>query len=74
MIKLNKIMIYGMTKAPEAMKKILAKKKPGADDIVMKAGLIAVAFAVIAAWRIGILDLVADWISNMTTQSASFWT
>ncbi len=54
--------------------KMVLKRKPGSDDIVMKVGFIAVALAIIVLWKSGILGLVENWITQMTTQSANFWT
>lgn len=73
MNKLNKMMINGMVRAKVAGQRVLDWKKDGADEIVLKAGLVAVACAIIILWKAGVIDLVTDWVKRMTEQSNSFW-
>ena len=70
----NNMMLRGRIRALKAKESLLGKKKPGADDIVMKAGLVAVAILVIMIWKAGVLDFAADWVSRMASESEAFWT
>lgn len=74
MNKLNKLMINGMVRAKVAGQQLLERKKEGADEIVLKAGLVAVACAIIVLWKTGVIELVNDWVKRMTEQSSAFWT
>lgn len=71
--KMDNVLIKGAVKANEVKNKVLSKKR-GSDDIIYKAGFIGVAFVGIVLWKTGVLGIIKDFITNMTTQAANFFT